>query len=412
MPVCPKLPARPQTPTRRRVTGGGRRDRTVFHFCLVVWASTILLPPDRLDAQEKVDPRKGPAWTQPPEDEPDFPLLGEFVGPIRTGENEFRAMGLQVKPVGGGTFEAIGYHGGLPGQQGHQPEPLKMLGRRAGDLVVLSGQPFAVFVRDDHCLVIDSEGQRLGRLDRIVRQSPTLGAKPPRGAIVIFDGSDTDQFTSAKMTEEGLLTEGCEIKPMFQDFNLHLEYRIPYMPAASDQGRGNSGVYLQSRYECQILDSFAEEPLFNGHGSLYRFRKPDLNMSFPPLVWQTYDIAFTAPRWAADGSKIRNARITSWVNGVKIHDDVELEDKTGAGKAEEPLLLPTKLQDHGDPVRFRNIWAVDRGLDSTTPFPVWTEKKRPKAAEDRGGEGKPADAPQDPPSEQDDSEADGVGQDA
>ncbi len=318
------------------------------------------------------------AFTEPPADDPDFALLGEFAGPIQVGENEFQAVGLQVRPLGDGSFEAISYRGGLPGQEGHQSETVQLIGRRAGDVIVLSGQPFAIFVHPDHCVIVDPEGERLGRLERIERQSPTLGAQPPEDAVVIFDGNDTDQFTSAEMTSDGLLTEGGEIKPMFQDFNLHLEYRIPYMPVALGQGRGNSGVYLQSRYECQVLDSFATERQINGHGSLYRFRKPDVNMSFPPLVWQTYDIEFTAPRWAADGSKIRNARVTVWVNGVKVHDDVELSDTTGAGKDEEPVLLPTRLQDHGNPVRFRNVWVIDRGLSAGVEFPVYPPEDEPE----------------------------------
>ena len=157
------------------------------------------------------------------------------------------------------------------------------------------------------------------------------------------------------MTEDGLLMEGADVRPMFQDFNLHLEFMLPYMPAARDQGRANSGVYLQSRYEVQILDSFAMEPRNNGCGGLYRFREPDVNMCFPPLVWQTYDVVFTAPRWAADGKKLKCARISVWHNGVKIHRDLELSNKTGAGKPEEPTLLPIRLQNHGNPVRFRNI---------------------------------------------------------
>jgi hypothetical protein len=150
------------------------------------------------------------------------------------------------------------------------------------------------------------------------------------------------------------------------------------MPEARDQSRSNSGLYLQSRYECQVLDSFALDPMFNGCGSLYRFRAPDVNACFPPLVWQSYDVQFTAPRWAADGTKIRDAHITSWLNGVKVQDDVALPNKTGAGKPEEPLLLPIRLQDHGDPVRFRNIWIVDRGL-TIGEFPVYPTKEQLEA---------------------------------
>ena len=131
--------------------------------------------------------------------------------------------------------------------------------------------------------------------------------------------------------------------------------------------------------ECQVLDSFALIPKIDGLGALYRFRPPAINMCFPPLVWQTYDVQFTAPRWNADGTKARNATITSWVNGVKVQDNVSLPNKTGAGKIEEPLLLPTRFQNHGDPVRFRNIWVVDRGL-ATGEFPQTPTKEQVQSA--------------------------------
>lgn len=314
--------------------------------------------------------QRGAVHTELPEDDPGYRLMGEFVGPITVGENEYETVGLQIRPLGDDDFEAISYSGGLPGQQKHQGEAKRMVGKQSDGFLVLSGGPWAIFAEQDHCLIISRTGERMGRLERIERRSPTLGAKPPEDATVLFDGSNTDQFQGGEMTDDGLLIEGADIKPMFQDFDLHLEFRLPYMPEAKDQGRGNSGVYIQSRYECQILDSFAQEPVFNGAGALYRFKAPDLNMALPPLVWQTYDIRFTAPRWASDGEKIRNGRITVWLNGVIVQDDVELEDKTGAGKPEEPVLLPTKLQNHSDPVRFRNIWVVDRGLSPSAEFPV------------------------------------------
>jgi hypothetical protein len=325
-----------------------------------------------------------------PDGDPDFALLGEFVGPVSTAPAKYQRLALQVKPIGGGNFEAIQYSGGLPGERSHRQEPVTLIGKRAGDFLVLSGGPWAVFVEPDHCLVLDRRGERVGRLERIVRQSPTLAAQPPKDAIVLFDGKDTSQFVKARMTKDGLLMEGADIKPMLQDFNLHLEFLLPYMPAAKDQGRGNSGVYLQSRYELQILDSFAEEPRVNGCGSLYRFRKPDVNMCLPPLAWQTYDIVFTAARWAADGKKLKNARVAIWHNGVKIHNNQELAGKTGAGKPEEPTLLPTYLQDHRNPVRFRNIWIVDRGAAPAGNFPVFVKAadKKDKPAEPRNKQAK------------------------
>lgn len=320
-------------------------------------------------AQEPKNDR-GPVHLEPPQDDPSYQLMGEFIGPITVGENQYQTVGVQIRPLGDNQFEALTYTGGLPGQAGYQGEPTSTIGRLSDGFLVLSGAPWAIFVEQDHCLILSRTGERLGRLERLVRSSPTLGAKPPAEANVLFDGGGTEQFLEGAVAENGLLFAGAMLKPMFQDFDLHLEFRLPYMPKARDQGRGNSGVYVQSRYECQILDSFGVLPAFNGAGSLYRFRAPDLNASLPPLVWQTYDIRFTAPRWAADGSKIRNARISSWLNGVLVQNDVELADKTGAGQPEEPNLQPTKLQDHSDPVRFRNIWAIDRGLAPWIDFPV------------------------------------------
>lgn len=316
----------------------------------------------------------------PPEVDENYSLLGEFVGTVTVSEGKQEPIGLQIRPIGNNKFDALQYAGGLPGQELYKPEQLKLAGMRSGDFVILSGGPWAIFVEKDHCLLVSREGNRIGRLERVVRTSPTLGAEPPKDAIILFDGKNTDQFVAANMTEDGLLMQGADIKPMLNDFNLHVEFRLPYMPSKDEQERGNSGLYLQSRYEMQVLDSFAQEPKFNGCGSIYRYKAPDLNMCFPPLQWQTYDIVFTAPRWAADGTKIRNATVTSWLNGVKVQDNVSLENKTGAGKPEEPLLLPTKIQDHKDQVRFRNIWAIDRGL-SAGEFPVTAKVPADKAAE-------------------------------
>lgn len=345
-------------------------------------------------AQQPVSkkPGKGPAYTQPPENDLNFQLMGEFVGRIRVSEDQDTAkqqgnkrrrqtVALQIRPVAGNQFHARAYFGGLPGETKQPSEDMFLIGLRSGDnKLVLSGGPWAIFVDPDGCNLVASDGGRLGRLDRVERISPTLGAEPPEGAVVIFDGSGTEQFTEGEMTDNGLLTEGAQIKPMFQDFNLHVEFRLPYMPQADGQSRGNSGLYLQSRYECQVLDSFGTETMFNGLGALYRMQSPERNMAFPPLVWQTYDIHFTAPRWASDGTKVRDAHVTSWVNGVKVQDNVALPSKTGAGQAEAPSLLPIKIQDHGDPVRFRNIWIIDRGL-TQTKFPVMaTKEQREQAA--------------------------------
>lgn len=345
--------------------------------------------PEAAAAEPAADPEwvaKG-VWTLPPTEGElaiDFSLVGEYAGDLQTVDSPPAAepaddaspapsedrQGVQIRNLGDGEFEARVYQGGLPGQDGFQNEdPMVLLGRRSGETLVLSGGPWAMFVTPTNCRVIDATGTTLGTLDRIERQSPTLGAAPPEGAIVLFDGSDMSAFASGEMNSQSLLKQGADIREMLSDFDMHVEFRIPHMPKLRDQQRGNSGVYLQSRYECQVLDSFADANVFNGLGALYRYKTPKMNMAFPPLTWQSYDIHFTAARFAGDGTKVRNARVTTWVNGVMVQDDEELPGPTGAGKEESPTLLPTKIQDHNDPVRFRNIWVIDRGLTSGITFP-------------------------------------------
>jgi hypothetical protein len=194
-----------------------------------------------------------------------------------------------------------------------------------------------------------------------MRESPTLGAKPPEGATVLFDGTTAEHFEGGKMTEDKLLQVGCVSKESFQDFVLHLEFRTPFMPAARGQGRGNSGMYLQDRYEVQVLDSFGLEGKNNECGGIYGIQDPKLNMCYPPLAWQTYDVEFTAARFDDQGNKTKNAIVTLSHNGVPIYDSYELPNLTpGGASAEAPGKGPLKLQDHGNPVHFRNIWVLEK----------------------------------------------------
>jgi hypothetical protein len=143
----------------------------------------------------------------------------------------------------------------------------------------------------------------------------------------------------------------------FGDQRMHLEFRLPYMPGAFGQARANSGVYLQGRYELQVLDSYGLEGEDNECGGIYQIARPRVNMCAPPLQWQTYDIEFFQAKRDAGGKKTANARITIRHNGVLIHENLELPRVTGgAVDDQEGVPAGLKLQDHGNPVQFRNIW--------------------------------------------------------
>ncbi len=132
-----------------------------------------------------------------------------------------------------------------------------------------------------------------------------------------------------------------------------------YMPTATGQARGNSGVYLQNRYEVQILDSFGLEGLDDECGALYSKKAPRENSAYPPLTWQTYDIDFTAAKFEGD-KKVKNAVVTVRHNGNLIHENQEIDGETPGGDKEGASAGPIRLQDHGNPVVFKNIWVVEK----------------------------------------------------
>ena len=300
----------------------------------------------------------------------DFADQGEYTGvicdPVCGGR---RCVGLQVVALGDGKFDAVAYRGGLPGNGWDRCNKSELSGVREAACVSLGGSQYGVALSQGQACVYSPRGRFLGRIPRIQRRSPREGALPPANAVVLFDGTNTDHFKNGKITEDGLLDVGTEIVDLFQDFTLHLEFRLPYMPYARGQGRANSGVYLQSRYEVQVLDSFGLEGAFNECAALYRTQKPDLNMCYPPLSWQTYDITFRSPRFDHSGKKTHDACISVMHNGVYVHYNRAIPNKTGAGKKESQKLLPTKLQNHSNPVRFRNIWIVDNAPQSVVPTP-------------------------------------------
>jgi hypothetical protein len=301
----------------------------------------------------------------------DFAVQGEYSG-VACWQGWRQSVGLQVVAQGDGKFEALLYAGGLPGNGYGGGTRTKLGGGRDGASVVLTGDQIAARLQAGYAVTLTGgQGQLLGYLQPMHRYSRTAGAAPPAGAIVLFDGQQADRLKNAKVSEAGLLQIGAETVDSYRDFTLHAEFKTPFMPYARGQARGNSGLYLQKRYEVQVLDSFGLEPRDNEAGGLYKFKAPDLNMSFPPLSWQTYDMHFTAAKFDDAGNKTAKARITVWHNGVVIHNNVELENKTGGGSQEGPQALPILFQNHGNPVEFRNVWLVEHSAAPTYSAPLY-----------------------------------------
>jgi hypothetical protein len=198
----------------------------------------------------------------------------------------------------------------------------------------------------------------------------TLGQKPPPGAIVLFDGDDLEGWVktagkapAAWPVSDGVMTVGegdrggsVMTNQAFGDFQLHLEFNIPYMPSAKGQARGNSGVYLGGIHELQVLDSYGLKPRDNDCGAIYKQVTPRAGACKPPLQWQAYDVTFHKAR-VKDGKVEKKARVTVLQNGVTIIDNAEISPTPGGvGGIKEGDDGPLMLQDHRNPVQYRNIW--------------------------------------------------------
>ena len=317
----------------------------------MLWASLA-------GAQEKPDPKK--AFTDAKEAGIEYQLQGEYVGEVDTQDGK-QKLGAQIIAQGGGKFLAVVFVGGLPGdgwKRGDKSE--KASGELKDNRVELTHEKGSATIQDGVMAVRNSDGNEFGQLKKVERKSPTLGMKPPEGAVVLFDGTSADAFEGGKLTEDGLLNNGVTSKELFQSCTIHLEFRTPFQPFATGQGRGNSGCYVQGRYEVQVLDSFGLDGKNNESGGIYEISEPSVNMCFPPLAWQTYDIDYTAAQYDGD-KKVKNATITVRHNGVTVQQDVELPRTTRASKVKEgPEPGPIYLQNHGNPVNYRNIWVLKK----------------------------------------------------
>ena len=311
-------------------------------------------------------------YSDPEHVDSDFKFQGEYTGAIAQGNRAAAKFGAQVRALGNGSFRTMFFMGGLPGDGWDgktiiQKEPSTDTTTPAD--AKLQGEKVIV----EQVYQATCDGQSIsGRTDtgatfelkRVARQSPTMGARAPAGAVVLFDGSTMDEWQKgARMTPQKWITSaaGATTVRKFQDFALHLEFMISYMPETQTiYQRPNSGVYLQQRYEIQVLDSFGIVMGKHDCGVLYAQVTPSINMCYPPLTWQTYDIDFTAARFGASGAKTKPARCTVRFNGVITIDDVEINGPTPGGAAETPAPASIYLQAHGHPSFFRNVWLVEK----------------------------------------------------
>lgn len=328
----------------------------LFSCCAGTLFALLVVP---ADAAPKAEFK---TWTDPASalrEDPDFAIQGEYRS-AGTGA----AMGAQVVALGNGRFDVYLLAGGLPGA-GWEPGKSRtlLIGERKGGLVACaddSGKTTAT-IANGLLSLTTSDGSK-HELPRIGRHSPTEGAKPPAGAVVLFDGTTADHWDQGKVENGYLLATGCTSKQRFGDYTFHAEFRTPYTPAARGQQRGNSGIYHSGRWETQILDSFGLDGKDNECGGIYSISKPRLNMCLQPLAWQTYDVEFTAAKFDATGKRTAWPRITVRLNGVGVHEGLELaKDFTTSAPITRPLDSPEGpvfLQNHGNPVVFRNLWIV------------------------------------------------------
>ena len=335
--------------------------RTWFVGLVALLAVLALWPGDAAQAQKKRRQRKAPpAYTDPKKAGPDFAIQGEYLGDLPLGEK----AGAQVIAEGGGKFTVRFLKDGLPGA-GWDGKTISQIHVKTqnGKTEFHEGNEIGEIADGTIVYYTASKKDVAITLNHVKRESPTLGAKAPPDAVVLFDGTSADQWKSGKLVDGNLLNNGIVSKKKFKDHKIHLEFILPFMPYARGQGRANSGVYIQNRYEVQILDSFGLKGEDNECGGFYKQYAPLVNMCFPPLSWQTYDIDFKAARFDSSGKKIADAEATVLHNGVLIQDHVKLKGSTPEGQPEADTPGPIQLQNHRDPVYFRNIWVMEKKKD-------------------------------------------------
>jgi hypothetical protein len=289
-------------------------------------------------------------------------VVGEYVGKVTLGAEEF-PLQAQVFPLGKNQFQINVFTTGTETTQITGEGTTRSLTFKA----TVGGDEWSGKIENGALTAQSASGK--AELRKFTRRSPTLGQAPPEGAKVLMpyqrgEKTNLDAWTNSNwlIRDDGSVQAqkgNNTTKQEFGDCKLHVEFNIPVEPANRGQGRGNSGVYLENRYECQVLDSFGLPTSKVDCGAIYEIAAPRENVALPPGQWQTYDITFRAPRF--EGEKVVKLPTMNVVwNGVLVHENQEVPGPTrAAGLTGAAPKGPLMIQDHGNPVRYRNIWLVE-----------------------------------------------------
>ncbi len=350
----------------------------------VILAISMLLPPVMASASEGL----APAWNNVCA--ADLTLMGDYQGEWKDAPKGHyfeinKPVAAQIVNIKDGEYTVRIYQ-----EHDCRADPyFEGTGKLVGDEIRFEEKGWSGTVSKEGMTGVSGSGHGGGvhfNLKKVVRSSATLGAKPPAEALVLFDGKNFDQWQHAggrpvswNLLENGVMEirsastpeekkQGIggdiETKRKFGDCKIHLEFRYPVEPGKTGQDHGNSGFFFQGDYEVQVLNSYGLQGWWNECGALYKTSPPQVNAARPPMEWQTYDIDYTASVWK-DGRKASSPRITVRLNGVLIHHDEEIPHVTAhayAARFVEPKGDgPIRLQEHGHPVQYRNIWMIPGG---------------------------------------------------
>jgi hypothetical protein len=339
-----------------------------MHSKIIISTAGLLLLWGLSTAQYDPSPLTGYEIIDPDTDNPEYATQGEYLGTVDVNGNEVR-LGVQVIARGDSQFIAMFYEGGLPGDGiDDSQDRTEVPGELLDVTAEFEGSGItAVVSLEDSTLTGQSADWGEFTLNKIFRRSPTLGWEPVQDALVIYrEPADSVNLREYVIDERGYIAaekvpdseafigENTIFDVPYRNFQLHLEWIEPFQPSCRDQARGNSGVAIRDRasgwFELQVLESFGMELADNHCGAFYQRATPQLMMSLPPLIWQTYDIF------------LNEDEITVYQNGVIIHENLSVPSTSSSSAV-------IWLQDHAHPVFYRNIW-VKEGVPAEIVLPV------------------------------------------